>query len=112
MWETKLYLRCLRRNSVASWGLAILLLGLVMLIAALAMKDDTFMVFVWLAHVAVGLLLFIGSGAGLNTFYHYAVTAAAIGNGIAPINLSPNLKPNERAGAVLACYDLGCPYTA
>ncbi len=112
MRELWLYLRCVFHNEVtfSAFLFGSSSLGLTVIAAEFGMLWVGILLII--CCICVGIFIF--SGAALNTFYSYAVTAAAIGGGAGsrgPVQLSPALRPSERAGAELACKDLGVSYT-
>lgn len=111
MRELWLYLRCVYHNEVTCTAY---LVGMSFAaLAGMAVEFSWLLATILLIPSAICVAVFIFSGAALNTFYSYAVTAAAIGSATTTtLTLSPDMKPAERTGAVLACYDLHCPYVA
>lgn len=111
MRELWIYLRCVYHNEVTycTFLLGVNAFGLTPIAADFGMLWVSVLVLIG----CVSFGAFILSGAALNTFYSYAVTAAAIGSGTtAPLALSPDMKPAERTGAVLACDDHFYAYVA
>lgn len=112
MRELWLYLRCVFHNEVTYSSSCVGMFAFT--VSSITYEFSMLWFTIALAITVVCALVFLLSGAALNTFYHYAVTAAAIGGSAGsrgPVQLSPAMRPAERTGAQLACKDLSVSYT-
>lgn len=107
MRELLIYLRCVFHNETTFSSFCVGTFAFTL--SSIAYEYSMLWCTIALVITVLCALVFLLSGAALNTFYHYAVTAAAIGGGAGsrgPVQLSPALRPSERVGAKLACDDL------